>query len=206
MSLYNTLGVSKDATKEEMKRAYKRGATGAHPDKKGGNTKKFQELKRAFDVLNDDEKRKRYDETGEVDTRLHPARDELALSMIMDLFMKITAANQFRKKNYFPEIIAKLTQAEAANQNTSDTLQKTVNKMSYLAEHTKGSTQIRERIMAQVDMAKREQEKCDKHIQVVGVAIDIARKCEYDGEDFIDMGVTQTTTIHMGGMNWYTTA
>jgi curved DNA-binding protein len=57
---YSTLGVSKNASPEEIKRAYRKLASQHHPDK-GGNKQKFQELQAAYDTLSDPEKRSQYD-------------------------------------------------------------------------------------------------------------------------------------------------
>lgn len=57
---YNTLGVSKDSSPDEIKRAYRRLASQHHPDK-GGDTKKFQEIEEAYRTLGDPEKRQAYD-------------------------------------------------------------------------------------------------------------------------------------------------
>lgn len=65
MNLYELLGVAPDATKDDIKLAYQRLAQTNHPDK-GGDAERFQEIRRAFDVLYNDAKRAEYDETGEV--------------------------------------------------------------------------------------------------------------------------------------------
>jgi curved DNA-binding protein len=57
---YNTLGVSKQATADEIKRAYRKLASQHHPDK-GGDTKKFQEIEEAYRTLSDPDKRAQYD-------------------------------------------------------------------------------------------------------------------------------------------------
>lgn len=57
---YSTLGVNKNATPDEIKKAYRKLANQHHPDR-GGNTKKFQEIQAAYDVLSDDQKRAEYD-------------------------------------------------------------------------------------------------------------------------------------------------
>lgn len=57
---YSILGVARTATADEIKRAYRRLASQHHPDK-GGDTKKFQEIQTAYDVLGDAQKRKDYD-------------------------------------------------------------------------------------------------------------------------------------------------
>ncbi|MFK7918996.1 MAG: molecular chaperone DnaJ [Ilumatobacter sp.] len=62
---YQALGVSKDATEKEIKKAYRKLAGDLHPDKNPGNTvaeEKFKEISAAYDVIGDAAKRKEYDE------------------------------------------------------------------------------------------------------------------------------------------------
>ncbi|MBR9691946.1 molecular chaperone DnaJ [Candidatus Woesearchaeota archaeon] len=63
---YKTLGVEKNATKEEIKKAYKRLAKKYHPDlnKDSDAENKFKEINEAAAILADDEKRSRYDQFG----------------------------------------------------------------------------------------------------------------------------------------------
>lgn len=51
MNPYTILGVSKDASKDEIKTQYKRLASKHHPDKEGGDTKKFQEIQAAYEQI-----------------------------------------------------------------------------------------------------------------------------------------------------------
>jgi len=64
---YNILGVSKSATADEIKRAYRKLALACHPDRNSGpeNEKKFKELNEAYQVLSDPEKRQQYDQYGQ---------------------------------------------------------------------------------------------------------------------------------------------
>lgn len=64
---YQTLGVSRTATAEEIQRAYRSLARKHHPDvnKEAGAEKQFKEISEAYEVLKDPEKRKRYDALGE---------------------------------------------------------------------------------------------------------------------------------------------
>jgi DnaJ-class molecular chaperone len=57
---YQTLGVPRTATQEEIKKAYRKLASVHHPDK-GGDTKKFQDIQTAYDVLGTEQKRAQYD-------------------------------------------------------------------------------------------------------------------------------------------------
>lgn len=61
---YDILGVAKDASQEDIKRAYRKAAITNHPDK-GGDPEKFKEISNAYQVLSDEEKRRRYDQTGD---------------------------------------------------------------------------------------------------------------------------------------------
>lgn len=65
--LYETLGVPPDATDVEIKHAYRKAAQRCHPDKSSGDAEKFKALSTAYEILSDPDKRKQYDETGEVD-------------------------------------------------------------------------------------------------------------------------------------------
>ncbi|MBE9127633.1 MULTISPECIES: molecular chaperone DnaJ [unclassified Coleofasciculus] len=64
---YEILGVSRDADKEELKRAYRRLARKYHPDvnKEAGAEERFKEINRAYEILSEPETRARYDRFGE---------------------------------------------------------------------------------------------------------------------------------------------
>src|SRR6266568_2809845 len=62
---YKVLGVAKDATTADIKKAYRKLARQYHPDANKGDVKseeKFKEISEAYDVLSDDKRRKEYDE------------------------------------------------------------------------------------------------------------------------------------------------
>lgn len=63
---YATLGVSRSASADEIKRAYRKLAHQHHPDKASGNEQKFKEINEAYQVLSHAEKRAQYDKFGQV--------------------------------------------------------------------------------------------------------------------------------------------
>lgn len=62
---YDILGVSKSASAEDIKRAYRKLAHQHHPDKGEGNTEKFKEINEAYQVLGAEDKRSQYDQYGQ---------------------------------------------------------------------------------------------------------------------------------------------
>ena len=61
---YEVLGVTKSASADEIKKAFRKAAVKHHPDKEGGDETKFKEINEAYEVLKDQQKRQRYDQFG----------------------------------------------------------------------------------------------------------------------------------------------
>lgn len=69
---YDILGVSKSATAEEIKRAYRKLAMEHHPDRHGGDDSQFKEIGEAYEVLKDPQKRAGYDQFGHAGAQGNP--------------------------------------------------------------------------------------------------------------------------------------
>lgn len=61
---YETLGVQRSASEDEIRQAFRRRAKDAHPDREGGDTDTMANLNRAYATLTDQRSRARYDQTG----------------------------------------------------------------------------------------------------------------------------------------------
>jgi len=68
-SPYETLGVSKNASQDEIKKAYRKLVREVHPDRNPGNEERFKEVQGAYDVLSDADKRRQYDRVGTTNGR-----------------------------------------------------------------------------------------------------------------------------------------
>lgn len=66
MDYYKILGINKNASEEEIKKAYRKLAHQYHPDRPNGNETKFKEINEAYQVLSNKEKRAQYDRFGQV--------------------------------------------------------------------------------------------------------------------------------------------
>src|SRR5204863_4512528 len=74
-SLYESLGVSKNASQDEIKKAYRKLVRQYHPDRNPGDEgaeSRFKEVQTAYDVLSDPDKRKQYDTFGSTNGRPGP--------------------------------------------------------------------------------------------------------------------------------------
>ena len=63
---YELLGISRSASSDDIKKAFRRLAHKYHPDKEGGDEKKFKEINEAYQILSDEKKRAEYDRYGRV--------------------------------------------------------------------------------------------------------------------------------------------
>ena len=90
-NLYDVLAVTKNATAEQIKKAYRKLAMKHHPDK-GGDELQFKELSIAYSVLSDEKKRNRYDETGQVEEERDPFNEVLA-AFVSDLQDNVDSLN-----------------------------------------------------------------------------------------------------------------
>ena len=80
MDYYKTLGVSKEATSDEIKKAYRKLALKYHPDKNNGNKEyeaRFKEISEAYAVLSDPEKRRQYDTYGSAGFHQRYSREDI---------------------------------------------------------------------------------------------------------------------------------
>lgn len=92
MSHYTVLGVNKDASADEIKKAYRQLAVKHHPDKNGGSKtaeEKFKQIAEAYSVLGDKEKRKEYDRV------MNPPKKDRA-SSVYDEFINNFGKNGFK--------------------------------------------------------------------------------------------------------------
>ena len=84
MNPYEVLQVGTKATLKDIKAAYRKLSKDHHPDKEGGESEKFREVKFAFDVLSNPERRARYDTTGRTDeSPVTPQRVQIFVDQTM---------------------------------------------------------------------------------------------------------------------------
>lgn len=90
MDLYEVLGVSKDATAAQIGKAYRKKSMRCHPDRHPNDPDKAEEFKKlaeAFEILNDPERRARYDQFGDIEIEPEDPMRGAVLSVLSQTFM-----------------------------------------------------------------------------------------------------------------------
>lgn len=100
--LYETLGVARDATRDAIKKAFRRKAKDAHPDT-GGSAEKFHALELAHRVLTDDDSREQYDRDGSTETEPDNT-DAIAMSVIASDIDRLMTDDEAKFKDMVGEI------------------------------------------------------------------------------------------------------
>lgn len=83
---YHILGIKETASTSEIKQAYRQLSKTLHPDA-GGDAEDFDEARKAYDLLMDDDRRKRYDNTGDTDEATIDMVESEAREVVAQLFL-----------------------------------------------------------------------------------------------------------------------
>lgn len=183
-NLYDILGVAEDASQQEIRKAYKKQASIHHPDKNLDDpeaTTRFQAIQKAYDILSDSEKRKRYDETGSMDSA--PSIRDHAIEVVGKLYLAIAESEDFRPLNYFVKIRQKLNQTKSQCESELSRLTKQLERFDYLIDNTKAS----EGLLAHLQGKRAEIAHRHSHAEegkiVMADALEYLDECQYTGDE-----------------------
>lgn len=108
MNPYEVLGVGTAATSDDLRKAYRDKARRAHPDA-GGKREDFDELKLAYDVLSDPDRRARYDRTGKIDDDEADNYQAMVLNLLVRMIDQILQAPLEDDKLFSMSLLQELT-------------------------------------------------------------------------------------------------
>ena len=149
--LYKVLGIDKTATKDEVKRAYKKKASKTHPDA-GGSVEAFKEVNFAYMILFDNSKRKKYDNGEDVDATsnnkdamMHQAQNEV----LRDIMTFLKSSPQATNSNLMDGLIKDYKTKIRDNKNTLKKIRFAIKQTEELSKRLSKNKQD-----ATIDLAK----------------------------------------------------
>ncbi len=113
---YELLGVSEDSSQKEIKKAYRKKAKKYHPDSNSetADEDKFKKINKAYDVLSDEDKRRKYDQFGEQGVEGHAGRGQRrAASSFQDLFEHLFGGGRRQRESLDLKIQTTISLEEA---------------------------------------------------------------------------------------------
>jgi len=138
MTLYEILGVDKNATQQEIKQAYKDMAKEKHEDK-GGSHEDMIEVNRAYMVLRDKVRRDKYDRTGDEEME---SFDLKFSQYVQQIFMNIIAQNDVDYKDLIQEFREYNGLMVDDNENKVLECQKQLNKLNKVVKRLSGESGV----------------------------------------------------------------
>lgn len=140
-NLYDRLGVAKDADRATIRKAFKKLASKHHPDKNNGSVESkemFQAIREAYDTLSDDERRKLYDETGEIKSGVSNKKQQ-CLNTLYQVFSQMIQQHNYGAQNY-PEMLRDFVNSGVEQmKNARNKCQYQKNSMSKLKKRLSGT-------------------------------------------------------------------
>lgn len=182
-NLYEDLGVPKTADKAQIKGAYRKKARKAHPDA-GGDPADFHAIAKAYEVLGDDARRARYDETGATEI---PRTESAALGMIdsaLEIFL------QRGENAKFIDVVGEIRKSMGANINQAKKQKNMLERSLVVLDDARKRFKSKDAnkvffkafIDRRIDIVKQSMANTEEHIAMVEMAIELLKGVSFDVE------------------------
>lgn len=182
---YEILGVSKDASREEIRKAFKKKAQEHHPDREGGSHEKMMALTVANRILTNAEQRERYDRTGS--TSNEPSIDELAYRKITEAFNEIFEENTDVGFQTQDPVKAVISAAIKGRREVIRRMKHLMKQRKYVqtAIHrlVKNAERVTPIFQGFIDAVPARLKMAEKEVTVIERAIEMLRDVEYETRD-----------------------
>jgi curved DNA-binding protein CbpA len=184
--LYAVLGIKKNASIEDIKKAYRKKVKKCHPDY-GGDTEEFRKVQEAYDVLSNEEKKALYDLTGKVpDVNL--SLDSQAVEYLACRFQKVFDSldnKDILTKSVILEVKMQLQEEIKVNEKAIRYEHERANLFSTLkkrikVKRKKNRNVAREVIEAQIGYSKNGVIKCKQEIKMTKKALELLGQLKMD--------------------------
>lgn len=182
-SLYDKLGVGKDSTSEEIKKAYRDKSKKAHPDKEGGSDEEMAALNEAYLVLSDPAKRQKYDTTGSTaDIPFETKFNDL----VNYILVKIIESNNESSDNIISLFLKQCQLHKGELIKAKNSSQKSITKIENVIKRMSGGEVIKRSLQRNLDENKRKLAVFNEGIAFMEDSIKLIKECSYETDSFPD--------------------
>ena len=197
-NLYKDLGVDKKATPDQIKKAFRKKAKQTHPDN-GGKSDEFRAIAMAYNILSDEDKRKRYDNGENPDNINRITGHEQVLSTIFGIFNHIVDQNIDLTHNNLFDIIRQNLRANQQNfKNEKGKNLNNIERYNNILKRIKKKDESALFIKFLDDKIKGCNAviiQLDENIKLCDEALKLIEECEYETEpQYIRFRYTSTST------------
>lgn len=197
MSHYETLGVRRDADRDTIKRAYRKKAHEAHPDK-GGKAEAFHAIQKAYDVLSDDARRAWYDRNG-TDGQANP--EDEALKNLAAVFLQTVEQVDVDHSDVLALVRENIAQAKRNVSAQMEGLKAKVRKLESAKRRVKrksaGPSLFAQMLDAQISANKRAVEMGGENLKVFDRMLELLKDYAYSAD--VMSGMPAAFAIRMQG-------
>lgn len=195
-TLYDVLGVNKNSTPEEIKKAYRKKAKENHTDKQGGDHDKMVEITKAYSVLSITEKRTRYDSTGQ--TEDVPFEQKFA-GFVNDVFLKVIDQVDVVHSDLVVAFVATTKGIIGENEKEQKKMVDKMDKLNKVVERLSGDERISIVIKGNIQGYTELINQSEETISFLKKCLEVLEHCDYKFEEKTFPGT------RYDGMSFFTT-
>lgn len=183
MNLYKLLGVKKNATTAQIRKAFRTLSKSCHPDMEGGDAEKFKLLSMAHEVLTNPERRERYDKTGRSDPS--PVTDE-RIKLFLKSNLKEIIQNRFSidymdvRGQIILNVERGLSQARGQEQELLRLMERTKNMGKRFKKKSKSSNLVQQVLDGEIAQMEGELHNVRNAIELAEASIEALKDYNYE--------------------------
>ena len=199
---YEQLGVPRNASADEIKRAYRSKVQAMHPDKHPDDpfaTTRFQQIQESYDILSDAARRRAYDDTGETDQADLMRRATALLTMVFDALLEETVPDLLgAARGELGHVTEQATHSSGQSQHKIARLEKQLRRYRYRGN---GQDLVTDLLNNKLEKQRALLKKATQAIEESAIALVLLKDYEAVAEagDLVLPGVVRYVTYHVGG-------
>jgi len=183
MTYYEILGLTKEATNEEIKKAYRKLAKENHPDT-GGDEEVFKAISEANEVLSDGAKRARYDRGEPVDGESREARAKRNLCSIFTNIINIMGFDP-ACSDLFAGIRAEINDTELQMHNDKDSSEVEIRRLKDIHDRIVDAEFLKQSVLQSISQLENKIDSIKEQLEVSKLMTEIIEESRYE-KDKID--------------------